>query len=123
MSATSSASVNRRPPGVFTAMPSKTSSSGTRVDLAEVFELHARGRTHVTYQRRPLEAEQWAREHKGHLNESTHGRGDAVLVEAEVAGGPLDQGGVGQGHRRVDDRVAVLQGGLEDGMTSLGRPA
>jgi hypothetical protein len=45
------------------------------------------------------------------------------LVEAEVAGGPLDQGGVGQGHRRVDDRVAILQGGLEDGMTSLGRPA
>jgi alcohol dehydrogenase, propanol-preferring len=29
---------------------------GTRVDLAEVFELHARGRTHVTYQRRPLES-------------------------------------------------------------------
>jgi propanol-preferring alcohol dehydrogenase len=27
---------------------------GTRVDLAEVFELHARGRTHVTYQQRPL---------------------------------------------------------------------
>jgi alcohol dehydrogenase, propanol-preferring len=29
---------------------------GTRVDLAEVFEWHARGRTHVTYQRRPLES-------------------------------------------------------------------
>jgi propanol-preferring alcohol dehydrogenase len=29
---------------------------GTRVDLAEVFELHARDRTHVTYQRRPLES-------------------------------------------------------------------
>src|SRR4029453_11609576 len=27
---------------------------GTRVDLAEGFELHARGRTHVTSQRRPL---------------------------------------------------------------------
>jgi alcohol dehydrogenase, propanol-preferring len=27
---------------------------GTRVDLAEVFELHARGRTQVSYQRRPL---------------------------------------------------------------------
>jgi hypothetical protein len=35
------------------------------VDLAEVFELHARGRTHVTYQRRPLEAEQWAANTKG----------------------------------------------------------
>jgi hypothetical protein len=65
MSATWSASANRRPPGFFTAMPSKTSSLGTRVDLAEVFELHARGRTHVTYQRRPLEAEQWAANTKG----------------------------------------------------------
>jgi alcohol dehydrogenase, propanol-preferring len=27
---------------------------GTRVDLAEVFELHAQSRTHVTYQQRPL---------------------------------------------------------------------
>jgi alcohol dehydrogenase, propanol-preferring len=29
---------------------------GTRVDLAEVFELHALGRTHVSYQQRPLES-------------------------------------------------------------------
>jgi propanol-preferring alcohol dehydrogenase len=28
---------------------------GTRVDLAEVFQLHAQGRTHVTYERRTLE--------------------------------------------------------------------
>jgi propanol-preferring alcohol dehydrogenase len=26
------------------------------VDLAEVFELHARGRTHASYQQRPLES-------------------------------------------------------------------
>jgi alcohol dehydrogenase, propanol-preferring len=28
---------------------------GTRVDLREVFELHAAGKTHVTYEKRPLE--------------------------------------------------------------------
>jgi propanol-preferring alcohol dehydrogenase len=28
---------------------------GTRVDLREVFELHAAGKTHVTYERRPLD--------------------------------------------------------------------
>ena len=32
------------------------SIAGTQVDMAEVFQLHARGRTHVTYQRRPLES-------------------------------------------------------------------
>ena len=29
---------------------------GTQVDLAQVFELHARGRTHVTFQRNQLES-------------------------------------------------------------------
>lgn len=28
---------------------------GTRLDLAEVFELHAAGKTHVTYEKRKLE--------------------------------------------------------------------
>jgi hypothetical protein len=32
------------------------SIAGTQVDMAEVFQLHARGRTHVTDQRRPLES-------------------------------------------------------------------
>jgi alcohol dehydrogenase, propanol-preferring len=34
------------------------SIAGTQVDMAEVFQLHARGRTHVTYQRCPLESDQ-----------------------------------------------------------------
>jgi propanol-preferring alcohol dehydrogenase len=32
------------------------SIAGTQVEMAEVFQLHARGRTHATYHRRPLES-------------------------------------------------------------------
>ena len=32
------------------------SIAGTQVDMAQVFQLHARGRTHVTSHRRPLES-------------------------------------------------------------------
>jgi alcohol dehydrogenase, propanol-preferring len=31
------------------------SGTGTRIDLQEVFELHAAGKTHVVYERRQLE--------------------------------------------------------------------
>ena len=32
------------------------SIAGTQVEMAEVFQVHARGRTHATYHRRPLES-------------------------------------------------------------------
>ena len=48
--------------------------------------------------------------------------GDPLLVEHEIAAGALDERGVEQSDRRVDDRVAVLQRGLENarGFLSVG---
>ena len=57
------------------------------------------------------------------LDQPAYALGDALLVEQEVAAGPLEQPGVEQRDRRVDDRVAVLERGLEDALGLLdGRP-
>ena len=57
------------------------------------------------------------------LDQPADALGHALLVEQEAAAGALEQAGVEQRDRRVDHRVAVLEGGLEDAVGLLdGRP-